>query len=357
MKALVLFIIFYSHNCYGQNLVPNSSFEDENICEYDHRPCNPSGWFNISQGPHGYKLDQTPGASGAKWINVIVGNRIDSSRQYWQTALLNPLEKGRKYSVSLSIHGGGDPDRYPMDIGLYFSDSMLSLSKDGLLQPGNYIKFTDATIKQLKNGWFSMQKEYVATANSKVIAIGNFSGDDYHAIAKKRTSNSKYLTVKVDNVEVIPIGHIPCENCMKVKDSLYAINRRHSPLTIARPVDTEPFQTGSQVTVTKVDSIVLENLFFDIGSAVIEDENLIDEYAPIFTRDSIVKIEISGFTDDVGSDADNLRLSEKRAIGVSELLKSKFQIKPELIKVRGKGISKKYQDPKKNRRVEIFVYH
>jgi len=64
-----------------------------------------------------------------------------------------------------------------------------------------------------------------------------------------------------------------------------------------------------------------------------------------------------GFTDDVGSDAYNLDLSQKRAQEVARLLSSTFNIDPALIEAKGKGISKEYPTRELNRRVEIYIFH
>jgi outer membrane protein OmpA-like peptidoglycan-associated protein len=64
-----------------------------------------------------------------------------------------------------------------------------------------------------------------------------------------------------------------------------------------------------------------------------------------------------GFTDDVGSDAYNLDLSQKRAQEVARLLSSTFHIDPVLIEAKGKGVSKEYATRELNRRVEIYIFH
>lgn len=345
----------FSYSAYCQNLVPNYSFEDENICERNER-CNPSGWFDVSQQPHGYRLDNTPGASGSHWINVITGNRANTKRQYWQTMLLNKLEKGKKYRISLCIHGWDD-DPYPMDIGLYFTDSLLSVPSGTLIQPKNYAGFTDAKVKELKGGWFRLQKDYVATDDNQVLIVGNFSKKDYQEIAKHRRSTSIYITIKVDDIEVIPVDNILCNNCVTVKDSLYALTRRHSPVPVHDNFASMPPLKKSQKIPEAVDSIILKDLFFDFGSYSIKSPDMIDEYRPMFTDSSISKILIIGYTDDVGSDEKNQKLSEMRALEVSKLLTSKFQIEPNLIVSQGQGVSTFYKSKQKNRRVDVFIYH
>jgi len=355
MKTIFLALIsIFSYGAHCQNLVPNYSFEDENICERNER-CNPSGWFDVSQQPHGYRFDETPGASGPRWINVLTGNRVNTKRQYWQTMLLNKLEKGKKYRISLCIHGWYD-DPYPMDIGLYFTDSMLSVPSGTLIQPQDYIGFTDAKFKELKGGWFRLQKDYIATDDNQVLVVGNFSAKDYQKIAQHRRSSSIYITIKVDNIEVVPVEKISCNNCIKIKDSLYALTRRHSPVAIPDTFATAPPLKNHEIPKV-VDSIILKDLFFEFGSYRIKSPDIVDEYRSMFTDPSISKILIIGYTDDVGSSENNLKLSEMRALEVSRLLTSKFQIVQNLIVTQGKGVSTFYEDKQRNRRVDVFLYH
>src|SRR5580658_4560979 len=45
--ALVLILLF--QRVEGQNLVPNPSFEDVNMCSEFDQPCSPSAWFYLSR--------------------------------------------------------------------------------------------------------------------------------------------------------------------------------------------------------------------------------------------------------------------------------------------------------------------
>jgi outer membrane protein OmpA-like peptidoglycan-associated protein/tetratricopeptide (TPR) repeat protein len=78
--------------------------------------------------------------------------------------------------------------------------------------------------------------------------------------------------------------------------------------------------TPSKIDETK--PIVLKNVFFETNKADLRKESRVElnKLKLLLTENPAMKIEISGHTDNVGSDADNLLLSEKRAKAVRDFL-------------------------------------
>jgi outer membrane protein OmpA-like peptidoglycan-associated protein len=88
-------------------------------------------------------------------------------------------------------------------------------------------------------------------------------------------------------------------------------------------------------------SIVLNNIFFDTGAATLRSESYAELgvlYALLINNPSL-KIEISGHTDNVGSAASNLRLSEERARAVVAYLVERG-IDRDRLTYKGYGFSK-----------------
>jgi outer membrane protein OmpA-like peptidoglycan-associated protein/Tol biopolymer transport system component len=71
--------------------------------------------------------------------------------------------------------------------------------------------------------------------------------------------------------------------------------------------------------------IVLNNIFFDSGKAELRPESFaeLDKLQKLLSQNNTLKVEISGHTDNVGKDTDNLSLSQKRAAAVVEYLVGK----------------------------------
>jgi len=136
-------------------------------------------------------------------------------------------------------------------------------------------------------------------------------------------------------------------------DSLYSLKLRHSIPLDRKKIETEAipvFQT------TKIDTLILTGIYFSTGSYRINNPDEIEQFRSRFERPDIKQIKIVGYTDDVGSAADNLSLSEQRAKEVSNIISSKFAISKSLLDVSGKGITTDNGQKSKNRRVEIYIY-
>lgn len=74
--------------------------------------------------------------------------------------------------------------------------------------------------------------------------------------------------------------------------------------------------------ISKGESIVLKNIFFETGSANLKAESQVelDKLVAFMNSNAAIRIEISGHTDNVGSDALNQKLSENRASAVANYL-------------------------------------
>lgn len=110
------------------------------------------------------------------------------------------------------------------------------------------------------------------------------------------------------------------------------------------------------------ESMRLNNIFFDFAKASLREESFheLDRVLPYFEKFPNLKIEISGHTDAVGSDAANQNLSDERAASVREYL-TKQGVRIDKIESVGYGESVPIdtndtdEGRQQNRRVEIKV--
>ncbi len=105
-------------------------------------------------------------------------------------------------------------------------------------------------------------------------------------------------------------------------------------------------------TVSRVSDSQAECLFEFDSSAVTENQTL-NDIAEI-AKNSCKTVNISGFTDRVGADDYNRRLSNRRANAIKAYL-VKRGVSPEKIKANGYGISNTYPTNAKNRRADITL--
>ena len=130
---------------------------------------------------------------------------------------------------------------------------------------------------------------------------------------------------------------------------------------------TEPFILDVQLTpeskMTDTQPVILQNIFFKTGSSELLPESTteIDLLYQLLLKNPSVGIRITGHTDNVGSDTDNLKLSTTRAQAVVSALVNKG-IPKEKLKAEGKGESMPIDTNdteagrQRNRRTEFVVF-
>jgi outer membrane protein OmpA-like peptidoglycan-associated protein len=107
--------------------------------------------------------------------------------------------------------------------------------------------------------------------------------------------------------------------------------------------------------------IDLYGVYFDTDKFAVKPESnaTLDEIASLLKIDRSLKLEISGHTDNVGSEAHNLILSQLRAVAVKAVLVSKYGIDGSRLSTKGYGDTKPVvpntsdANKAKNRRVEL----
>jgi outer membrane protein OmpA-like peptidoglycan-associated protein len=369
-------LLFLSQGIQGQNLVPNPSFEDVNTCAEFGQPCSPSAWFFLSRKLTTGYFPRFPSATGSRHLQIVTASRQTVNRQYWETMLLCPLEAGEQYTVSLKVASPRNSTELSTicpnlrDIGLWFTTRFIFVQGDSILQPRSYLSFAGATIKDLKNGWFEIKKEFIPTSNSTILIAGNFARAANADIMEQRSSPNTTIDILIDDISVVRTKGGICPRYQKIKDSLYAILRRHSD---SRPEDTDPDVSDDSLFGPEprhvidtpksayhppvTDTIVIHNIQFDFDQYLVQNPDTLRRYRSLLTRPGIKSIQVVGFTDDIGSETYNLDLSQKRAHEVARLLSSKFDIPPTLITAEGRGISRSYKTKDLNRRVEIYIFH
>ena len=119
-------------------------------------------------------------------------------------------------------------------------------------------------------------------------------------------------------------------------------------------IPLQPVETGA--------SIILKNIFFDVNKFQLKPESIteLDKIVLMLNENPRVKIQISGHTDNAGRDADNIALSQQRAMAVRGYLVGK-NIATERISYKGFGAAKPIasneneQGKALNRRTELVI--
>jgi len=101
--------------------------------------------------------------------------------------------------------------------------------------------------------------------------------------------------------------------------------------------------------------IILKNIFFNTGSAELKTESFqeINKLLQLLSENQQLRIQINGHTDDVGSEQDNLILSEKRAFAVYDYLLQNG-IDPQRLQYKGFGETKPISENRAENRRTTF---
>lgn len=186
---ILVFLIAFS-KIFGQNLVPNYSFEDYSecpntsdmdnfvsnwyscfgTCDY-YNGCNVND-FSVPQNIAGYQMAFDGKAYIGAFLYFGMGNTYS---EYSQVELITKLEKNKEYCVSFYV-SIADSAQYAIDcIGLLFSDTPIlgvHFSDVGITphiynQSGNVIKNTE--------DWIEIKGVYTASGNENYITVGCFA--------------------------------------------------------------------------------------------------------------------------------------------------------------------------------------
>lgn len=351
--AITVFTFFWGFHAIGQNLIPNSTFEDINYCETE-IPCSPSAWYSVSKFPYGYQND-LPAFEGKHSIAFLVAYEKEV-RSYWQTMILCSMQTGQDYIISFNLYPRNikfDPKYF----GIYFSDTLFRSRNDTIIQKNNATVGDNESTNLLKQGWYKITMTYKADGSEKYLLLGNFSKNSNEEILKEAGNKTRFIEYYIDNV-VLKSTDKKMNKCPGYNtrlDSLYAANFRHHDFPDYKP--TEPVSNSFVPPLqSKTDTLILSKINFNFGSDKLVNVNMLNKYFDTINISKIDKIEIVGYTDSIGSIAYNLDLSERRALSVKNYLVSNYKLPESLIETKGKGIIKDEINLENNRRVEIWIY-
>jgi OmpA-OmpF porin, OOP family len=172
------------------------------------------------------------------------------------------------------------------------------------------------------------------TVGGRSDAMGKFSlqlpaGANYMIIVKSLTDTTKYGMISIPALK---------------PDEFY----------------TEPFKVNVKFEAAK--NYTLDNVHFDVGKATLRPESFpeLEELVAYLKNKEDIKIEIAGHTDNVGKDADNLKLSQQRADAIRNYVLKKG-IQPARVTAKGYGTAEPVADNdtdegrQLNRRTEVRV--
>ncbi|MEN0046910.1 MAG: OmpA family protein [Bacteroidota bacterium] len=251
---------------------------------------------NVHQGMGGFDLFVTRKQADGTWSEPEnLGYPINTKAN--QGALFISLDGKTAYYTS---------DQAPPEYGGREDIYTFEIPEDKRPDPVTYVKATvrDATTKRRIKG---AEAEFIALEKASVFAK---AATDHRGL---------FLTV-------LPMG----ENyALNVSHPDYLFHSENFELTEIRSLE-KPFELDvflntipkAEETLVENKPIVLRNIFFETGKATLLDASLIElqRLKRLLENNPNLRIQINGHTDNVGSEEDNLALSQARAKAVQDYL-------------------------------------
>jgi OmpA-OmpF porin, OOP family len=359
------------------NLVPNPGFEDyqkpfcgwtQNVEKFN---TNVAGWnsptqttpdlFSTKNDPEcwGHPSKHSGGKQSTRTGQAMAGIKIygkGNTPTYWheylQNELSEPLEAGVRYIAECWVLRAVRSNEASNNIGLLLTDTPVS-TRDNLPLYMTPTVNEDKMVK--KSTWHKVSGVFEAKGGERYVLIGNFYGDEVTAHEKLPDGErGAYYFIDDVNVRIAPPG------------SALSPKPKESLPPPPRPVPVQ-HASSNTVDIHAIEPAVgtrvrLDNVQFDFDKATLKPgyEKELDKLVDLMTDFPFLRVEIEGHTDDEGSDAYNLKLSDDRAKAVVDYLLKK-KVEKERVTWKGYGENKPLQPNDSeanraiNRRVEFRV--
>lgn len=292
--------------------------------------------------------------SGSAMVGIKTygkGNTPSYWHEYVQTELPEPLQAGVRYIAECWVLRAARSNEASNNIGMYFTDTPVS-TRDCLP-----LYFTPQANedKVVKGGWHKVRGVFDATGTEKFLLLGNFYGDEVTGHERQPDGErGAYYFIDDVNVRIAPPG---TELTPKPRTSTPPAPRPIVPDHVSSTtVDIHQVEPAVGTRV-RLDNVQFE---FDKATLLPGYEKELDKLVDLMTDFPFLRVEIEGHTDDQGSDAYNLKLSDDRAKAVVDYLLKK-KVDKERLTWKGYGETKPLKpndgEPNRaiNRRVEFRV--
>ena len=337
--ALLLFISMAVFQVPAQNLVPDSSFENNMGI-----PINFSGigysttWSRSTQGTTDLfcstkkrkqrisVVDVPKNAMGYQYAHsgsCYAGFFLYSHgnyREYLQTPLSKRLEKGKTYFISLHV-SLADYARTTIDqIGVCFNDSELHYASGDVITDLHPVYISLKGVGNDTANWVQVTGKYKARGGEAFMMLGSYK---IKSVRKTRFPLPKGLRTVINKTSQRDAYFYVDDVCVK---------------EWVNPPPEPAFTTVARDSVPSAPYRLPGNILFETGSASLRADRIpeLDELASYLNGHSNIRIIVTGHTDNVGSKRLNKKLSDRRARSIAEYLQ-RAGVAPGRIVTQGMG--------------------
>lgn len=367
--TLLLLTLFFYSKTLSQNLIPNPSFEDVNICIKYSEPCAPKAWRSTVLknfyyfeylAIQGKSIPPPDGARSVAFTMYLEGKGYE--RKFIQAPLICPLKKGESYRLSFQYLV---KDCTVGTFGAFFTDSLAIYKNNEPMKEVQPQVLFEVPENIEAGKWMEASATFTAAGDEKGVVLGNFSSDEATRIlpakgvknkafeqCKKRRIYIRFDQMILEALDTEAHEDCPFEQNLQV---IYEDSVKHSFEEIVQAPDWEETilkEEESHTTLSEKSIIIAEDtiranevfVFSNINFEHNSTQLLASSYRPLeqimeaLRTNPEFNLEITGHTDNVGSQKANQWLSEKRAEAVATFLINNG-IRKNRLTVSGKGES------------------
>ena len=364
-RSFLIFILSVTRLCLnGQNLIPNSDFEESGkdvtlrLNGNNNFTCNE--WFSPSKGTPDYFTMKRSGTyydapksylgylepySGNAYAGFATSNYNNvSSFEYLQIKLKAKLKKDQAYCLSLYLSPAESFHFSTNEIDFVLTPPMVSQPNSNRLRFDDYNKFIADNGHFEVNTWNRITSCYNSKGDEEYLIIGSITNKPkYFNVTKDSSRLYRGLYLFIDNVTLTPFNdsfECKCNSLVIVKNTI------------------------NNYELSKHQKIILKNVNFEVNSAnlLVASNSELDKLTEYLKSNPAFKIELIGHTDNSGDEKKNIKLSTDRAKSIGKYLINKGIAKKN-INCMGLGSESpiKPNDTEgnrvSNRRVELKIVH
>jgi OOP family OmpA-OmpF porin len=360
IPLLLLFVFSLSLFVKTQNLVRNPGFEliakipsesDRGVhCAKHWRTPTFAGsdYYNVKGDkvagvPHNAYGKQKP-HSGAAYAGICIRSHYF---EYLATTLTDTLKEGQDYIIEFYISRAEKSLGNVKEIGVLLTNKMKwRMDYEGIsMRPG--ISFTNSKEYKNKKRWTKLSAIYHANGTETVIILGYFNY--IHPNGRQQ-----FCHYYIDDVSVRPADN-NFEEVLKIEE------KQGDQFVVSTAIVIDSL--ADVFLPTAGEPMVLQNVYFSSNASDLLPESFeeLDKLAGYLEKNSTATIQISGHTDNTGTEDRNKNLSGERAKAVADYLILNG-IDSSRVTYNGYGSSKPVSDnisgegKRRNRRVEFVIY-
>lgn len=413
MVRLFLITILFTQYTYSQNLLRNSSFENFIGCQALNDEFSCEDWYSVNGSVDYYNLTCKDNyLPDSRWVlpnpnfgKAFIGLRIidiQGNLEHAQGELLKPLLPDHYYKLELYIRNpskiflltsanlegyftserivwGNDPyynlkqlkSNIPVKYKKFYSYNYINAIYPYEFKAQVHFKEFDLSEDEK---WLKISNLFKAKGGEKYLTLGLFSisNEELKKQILEQIRHSKYdnnqLPYIVDNLLLknVDVDQWANETYLFIDDvSVTPVDENGNEIILypellqpdsiqEKPINIDSIEIGQPVT--------LKNIYFEFDKSELLPESYpeLNKLVTAMQKTETMEVEISGHTDNTGTEEYNKELSESRAKSVVDYLTGQG-ISPERLQYKGHGRSKPIADNTteegraKNRRVEFTI--